>query len=59
MSLHQQFRLGDEYECLAVCQDDDGTPYCQLTDIQETFPNATRFKLNGVTLNFLEDKNKR
>ncbi|KAG0371961.1 hypothetical protein BGX24_000933 [Mortierella sp. AD032] len=59
MSFHQQFRLGDEFECLAVCQDDDGTPYCQLNDIQETFPNAARFKLNGVTLNFLEDKNKK
>ncbi|KAG0270735.1 hypothetical protein BGZ95_001589 [Linnemannia exigua] len=59
MTPHQRFRLGDEIEHLAVCQDDDGPPFSQLTDVQETFPNAVRFKLNGVTLNFLEDENRK
>jgi hypothetical protein len=58
MQPFQRFRLGDMVETLAVCQDGDGLPYSQLTDIQETFPGAIRFK-RGVTLNFLEDENKK
>ncbi|KAG0297426.1 hypothetical protein BGZ97_004299, partial [Linnemannia gamsii] len=59
MQPFQRFRLGDMVETLAVCQDGDGLPYSQLTDIQETFPGAIRFKREGVTLNFLEDENKK
>lgn len=56
MQSFQRFRLGDIVEPLAVSQDYDDPPYSQLDDIQETFPSATRFKLDGVTLNFLADK---
>ncbi|KAF9900735.1 hypothetical protein EC991_006927 [Linnemannia zychae] len=55
MTLFQRFRLGNEIECLAVREDDESPPYSRLDDIQETFPDAKRFKVNGVTLNFLTD----
>ncbi|KAK3845765.1 MAG: hypothetical protein J3R72DRAFT_21440 [Linnemannia gamsii] len=58
MTLHQRFRLGnEEVEYLAVRQDDNGPPYSRLDDIQETFSGASRFKVNGITLNFLTDRN--
>lgn len=57
MQPFQQFRVGDDLvETLAVCQDGDDPPYSRLDDIQETFPGAIRFKLDGVTLNFLTDE---
>ncbi|KAF9536580.1 hypothetical protein EC957_010421 [Mortierella hygrophila] len=57
MQPFQQFRVGDDLvETLAVCQDGDDPPYSRLDDIQETFPGSIRFKLDGVTLNFLTDE---
>ncbi|KAF9134669.1 hypothetical protein BGW39_006258 [Mortierella sp. 14UC] len=58
MTPHQQFRHGDIVESLAVRKDKiTGQFYSRLVDIQETFPDALRFKVNGVVLNFLEDEN--
>ncbi|KAF9132307.1 hypothetical protein BGW39_000413 [Mortierella sp. 14UC] len=59
MQPFQLFRQGDLVLSLAVRQDDDGPPYSQLSDIQETFPRATLFKLDEVILNFLEDENRK
>ncbi|OAQ36831.1 hypothetical protein K457DRAFT_131966 [Linnemannia elongata AG-77] len=58
MTPHQRFRQGDKVDLLAVRKDKNtGELYSRLTDIQNTFPSAQRFKVNGVTLNFLEDDN--
>ncbi|KAK5828942.1 hypothetical protein F5H01DRAFT_408423 [Linnemannia elongata] len=55
---HQQFRHGDIIESLAMRKDRiTGEHYSQVIDIQETFTDAVRFKVNGVVLNFLEDDN--
>ncbi|KAF9087006.1 hypothetical protein BGX29_001099 [Mortierella sp. GBA35] len=58
MTPHQRFRHGDIVESLAVRRDKTtGEHFSQLIDIQETFPDAVRFKVNGVVINFLEDEN--
>jgi hypothetical protein len=58
MTPHQRFRQGNKVDLLAVRKDKNtGELYSRLTDIQGTFPEAQRFKVNGVTLNFLEDDN--
>ncbi|KAF9335806.1 hypothetical protein BGZ91_010348 [Linnemannia elongata] len=55
---HQRFRHGDIIELLAMRKDRiTGEHYSQVIDIQETFTDAVRFKVNGVVLNFLEDDN--
>ncbi|KAF9138704.1 hypothetical protein BGX30_008830, partial [Mortierella sp. GBA39] len=55
---HQRFRHGDIIESLAMRKDKiTGEHYSRVIDIQETFPGAVRFKVNGVVLNFLEDEN--
>ncbi|KAG0253101.1 hypothetical protein BGZ95_006409, partial [Linnemannia exigua] len=55
---HQRFRQGDAEELLAVRKDKTtGELYSLVIDIQETFPDALRFKVNGVVLNFLVDEN--
>ncbi|KAG9072886.1 hypothetical protein KI688_000667 [Linnemannia hyalina] len=55
---HQRFRHADIIESLAVRKDKiTGEYYSRVIDIQETFPGAVRFKVNGVVLNFLEDEN--
>ncbi|KAG0070386.1 hypothetical protein BGZ90_012673 [Linnemannia elongata] len=57
---HQRFRHGDIIESLAVRKDRiTGEHYSRVIDIQETFPGATRFKVNGIVLNFLEDENEK
>ncbi|KAK3845713.1 MAG: hypothetical protein J3R72DRAFT_520879 [Linnemannia gamsii] len=54
----QRFRQGNTVEMLAVRKDKaTGELYSRLSDIQGTFPGAIRFKINGVTLYFLEDEN--
>ncbi|KAG0355349.1 hypothetical protein BGX24_006678, partial [Mortierella sp. AD032] len=54
---HQRFRQGDTEELLAVRKDKTtGELYSLVIDIQETFPEALRFKVNGVVLNYLVDK---
>ncbi|KAK3845714.1 MAG: hypothetical protein J3R72DRAFT_520880 [Linnemannia gamsii] len=54
---HQRFRQGDTEELLAVRKDKTtGELYSLVIDIQETFPDALRFKVNGVVLNYLVDK---
>ncbi|KAF9322798.1 hypothetical protein BGZ91_004043 [Linnemannia elongata] len=54
----QRFRQGEKEESLAVRKDKHtGDLYSRITDIQRTFPDASRFKVNGVVLNFLEDDN--
>ncbi|KAG0080399.1 hypothetical protein BGZ90_012478 [Linnemannia elongata] len=58
MTPHQRFRQGDKVDLLAVRKDKNtGELYSRLTDIQNTSPSAQRFKVNGITLNFLEDDN--
>lgn len=58
MTPYQRFRQGDKVDLLAVRIDKNtGELYSRLTDIRDTFPDAQRFKVNGVTLNFLEDDN--
>lgn len=58
MALHQRFRQGDKVDLLEVRKDKNtGKLYSRITDIQGTFPDAQRFKVNGVTLNFLENEN--
>lgn len=54
MPPHQQFRYGTTIESLAVQRDKiTGVFYSRLDDIQETFPGASRFKVDGVIINFL------
>ncbi|KAF9280449.1 hypothetical protein BGZ88_012173 [Linnemannia elongata] len=54
----QRFRQGEKEESLAVRKDKHtGDLYSRITDIQRTFPDVSRFKVNGVVLNFLEDDN--
>ncbi|KAG0377470.1 hypothetical protein BGX24_006070, partial [Mortierella sp. AD032] len=55
MSLFQRFRLGNRIEPLALRKDAYGTPYSQMTDIQDIFPSASRFKVHGVNILFLEN----
>ncbi|OAQ36842.1 hypothetical protein K457DRAFT_12497 [Linnemannia elongata AG-77] len=58
MTPYQCFRQGDKVDLLAVRKDKNtGELYSRLTDIQGTFPGAQWFKVNGVTLYFLEDDN--
>ncbi|KAF9131522.1 hypothetical protein BGW39_001698 [Mortierella sp. 14UC] len=56
MSLFQLFRLGNDIESLALRMDANGTPYNQMTDIQDIFPGALRFKVNGNSILFLENQ---
>ncbi|KAG0061498.1 hypothetical protein BGZ89_011398 [Linnemannia elongata] len=54
MPPHQKFRYGTTIESLAVQRDKiTGVFYSRLNDIQETFPGASRFKVDGVIINFL------
>ncbi|KAG0279521.1 hypothetical protein BGZ95_000949 [Linnemannia exigua] len=56
MSLLQRFRLGDHIELLALRKDAYGSPYSQMTDIQDIFPGALRFKVHGINILFLENE---
>ncbi|KAF9187493.1 hypothetical protein BGZ51_001277 [Haplosporangium sp. Z 767] len=53
----QRFQFGNEVESIAVRQDATGKYYSQMDDIQDVFPNASRFKVNGIAILFLQDKN--
>ncbi|KAG0063013.1 hypothetical protein BGZ89_010222 [Linnemannia elongata] len=55
MHAHQRFRHGDLVESLALRTDTNGVLYSQLSDIQDFFPGAARFKIGNVNLLFLED----
>lgn len=57
MHAYQRFRHGDLVESLALRTDANGVLYSQISDIQDFFPGATRFKVDGVNLLFLEDDN--
>ncbi|KAF9131525.1 hypothetical protein BGW39_001701 [Mortierella sp. 14UC] len=52
MSPTQQFRLGNDIQSLDLRRDADGTHYSEMDDIQDIFPGASRFKINGSTLSF-------
>ncbi|KAF9187481.1 hypothetical protein BGZ51_001265 [Haplosporangium sp. Z 767] len=54
----QRFQFGDEVELIAVRQDATGKYYSQMDDIQDAFPNASRFKVNGIAILFLQDERK-
>lgn len=55
MHAHQRFRHGNLVESLALRTDTNGVLYSQLSDIQDFFPGAARFKIGNVNLLFLED----
>ncbi|KAG0265883.1 hypothetical protein BGZ95_003188 [Linnemannia exigua] len=57
MKPYQKFRRGSQIVLIAVRQDTDGTYYSELTDIQDTFPDASGFEVGGVTLVYLKDEN--
>ncbi|KAI1316794.1 hypothetical protein EDD11_009460 [Mortierella claussenii] len=52
----QRFQFGHEVETMAVRHDVHGQYYySQLDDIQDLFPEAMRFKVNGTYILFLHD----
>ncbi|KAF9278163.1 hypothetical protein BGZ88_000762 [Linnemannia elongata] len=54
----QRFRQGREVEFLAVHKNKaTGELYSSLDDIKHTYPDALRFKVDGVVLNFMRDAN--
>ncbi|KAF9904218.1 hypothetical protein EC991_002921 [Linnemannia zychae] len=56
MPTHQRFRCGDLIESLALRTDaNTGNLYSDISDIQDIFPGAVRFKIDGVHLLFLQD----
>lgn len=55
--MEQQFECGDHLECIEVRQDAQGRYYSQLNDIQDAFPGAARFRVEGKGILFLEDDN--
>lgn len=55
--MEQQFECGDHSECIEVRQDAQGRYYSQLNDIQDAFPGAARFRVEGKGILFLEDDN--
>ncbi|KAF9286685.1 hypothetical protein BGZ74_001253, partial [Mortierella antarctica] len=52
----QQFECGDHSECIEVRRDAQGRYYSQLNDIQDAFPGAARFRIEGKGILFLEDE---
>ncbi|OAQ36808.1 hypothetical protein K457DRAFT_27009 [Linnemannia elongata AG-77] len=60
MTPHQRFRQGDTVVSIAVRKDKTtGEAYSRITDIHKFFPAASLFNVNGVFLNYLEDKEER
>ncbi|KAG0020314.1 hypothetical protein BGZ82_011636 [Podila clonocystis] len=53
--MEQLFECGDHSECIEVRQDAQGRYYSQLNDIQDAFPGAARFRIEGKGILFLED----
>ncbi|KAF9155945.1 hypothetical protein BG015_007976 [Linnemannia schmuckeri] len=56
MSPTQEFRLGNDIESLVLRRDANGTLYSQMTDIQDIFSDAFRFKADGINILFLENE---
>ena len=54
--MEQYFKSDDQVECIAVRQDTQGRFYSQLDDIQDTFPCAARFRVDGKIILFLQDE---
>ncbi|KAF9343287.1 hypothetical protein BGX26_005971, partial [Mortierella sp. AD094] len=52
----QRFRSGEEIWPLAVQQGPGGKFYTPLDDIQDVFPGATRFTVNGTVVFPLKDE---
>lgn len=52
----QQFECGNHSECIEVRRDAQGRYYSQLNDIQDAFPGAARFRIEGKGILFLEDE---
>ncbi|KAF9313561.1 hypothetical protein BG003_005066 [Podila horticola] len=55
--MEQQFECGDHSERIEVRKDAQGRYYSQLNDIQDAFPGASRFRIEGKGILFLEDDN--
>lgn len=54
----QRFRHERVVESLAVHMNKEtGELYSRLDDIKHTYPDALRFKVDGVVLNFMRDAN--
>ncbi|KAF8925483.1 hypothetical protein BGZ58_000768 [Dissophora ornata] len=52
----QRFRFGKEIEVIAVRQDATGKYYSQMDDILDLFPDAMRFRVNDISILFLQDE---
>lgn len=55
-TMEQHFKCGDQVECIDVRQDTQGRFFSQLDDIQDTFPGAARFRVDGKIILFLQDE---
>lgn len=56
----QQFRCNNETAVLAVRRDPStGESYSDIEDIQDEFPGASKFLVDGVSILFLQDPNGR
>lgn len=56
LQMEQYFILGDQVECIDVRQDSQGQYYNQLNDVQDLFPTASCFRVDGKNILFLEDE---
>ncbi|KAF9213394.1 hypothetical protein BGZ59_005444 [Podila verticillata] len=57
--MEQTFRCDYQEESLDVRVDTQGQYFSQLDDIQDFFPGATRFRVDGRRIHFLQDRNGR
>ncbi|KAF9154650.1 hypothetical protein BG015_000335 [Linnemannia schmuckeri] len=57
MSLFQRFRLGNnDIESLALRKDADGPLFSRMDNITDIFPGASRFRVNGISILFLQNE---
>jgi len=57
--MEQTFRCDNQEESLDVRVDTQGQYFSQLDDIQDFFPGATHFRVDGRGIFFLKDRNGR
>lgn len=54
--MEQYFICDGQVECIPVRQDSQGNYYNQMDDIQDIFPKAARFQVDGKNILFLINK---